>query len=93
MSLFYVSPLLESLGSSSLLGPSSEPEAVDAPSSELSSLSLLLSPELSTDSSSPSPLSFDSSDPESGVVVVINSVFSSPFLLLSLGSSSLLRVL
>jgi hypothetical protein len=54
---------------------------------------MLLSPELFTDSSSPSPLSLDSSDPESGVVVVINSVFSSPFLLLSLGSSSLLRVL
>jgi hypothetical protein len=88
------SPPLESSESLSLLLDSSGADAADTPSSDslLSSL-LLASFELSSDSSSPSLLSLDSSDPESGVVVVINSVFSSPFLLLSLGSSSLLRVL
>jgi hypothetical protein len=90
LSLFEESLLLESLGSSSSLGPSSKSEGVDAPSSELSSLSLLVSPELSADSSFPLLLSFDSSDSESGEVVVVDSVSSSALLLLSLSSPSLL---
>jgi hypothetical protein len=90
LSLFEDSLLPESLGSSSSLGPSSKSEGVDAPSSELSSLSLLVSPELSADSSFPLLLSFDSSDSESGEVVVVDSVSSSALLLLSLSSPSLL---